>query len=353
MKTQRLVVAISGSSGAILGIRLLEILRSMPIETHLVVTPSARLTIEQETGWKAPDVFALADVHHSHQNMGASIASGSFETLGMIVIPCSIKSLSAVANSYSNDLLSRAADVTLKEGRPLILVLREAPLHSGHIRLMRQAAQAGAIIFPPVPAFYTHPQSVDEIVDNIAGRVLRRIGIENSAYQQWSLLKAANKQNTLTNKEPQHAVLSLSDASIDDLWNLPAMTLATSGSDGSPYAATVYFACSQYQELYFFSSAQSQHSINLAANLRAAATIYPLVDRWQSIRGLQLRGEAHPVHPGTEWDAAWNLYMKKFPFAGELKEAIAGNHLYVFQPDWIRLIDNQRGFGFKEEWGQI
>lgn len=184
-KTRRLVVGISGASGAILGIRLLETLRTSDIATHLVLSPAAEQTILEETGQKASDVEALADICYRHDEIGAAIASGSYPTLGMVVIPCSIKTLSAVANSFSADLLTRAADVCLKEGRPVVLVVRETPLHLGHIRLMEQAAQAGAIIFPPVPAFYTHPQSVAEMVDNIVGRVLARLGIENELYTKW------------------------------------------------------------------------------------------------------------------------------------------------------------------------
>ena len=181
----RLVVAISGASGAILGIRLFETLKPTAVETHLIVSESAPLTIKQETDWSIKDVLALADVTHDFHNISASIASGSFNIMGMVIIPCSVKSLSAVANSYSDDLLSRAADVTLKEGRPLILVVREAPYHPGHLRLMLDAARAGAVIFPPVPAFYTHPHSTDDIVNNIVGRVLARLGISNNLYREW------------------------------------------------------------------------------------------------------------------------------------------------------------------------
>ncbi len=191
MKTKRLVVGISGSSGAILGIRLLELLRPTGIETHLVVTPAARLTISQETDWKVEDVLALASVAYHPQDIGAAIASGSFATLGMVVAPCSIKSLSAIANCYSSDLLTRAADVTLKEGRPLILAVRETPLHIGHLRLMVQAAEAGAVIFPPVPAFYPRPSSLDEVVTDLAGRILARLGIDNDAYTEWKGLKGS------------------------------------------------------------------------------------------------------------------------------------------------------------------
>jgi len=185
MKTQRLVVGISGSSGAILGIRLLEALRPSSVETHLILTPAARQTIQQETSWQVKDVLALADVAHPFSDIGASIASGSYPTRGMVVIPCSIKSLSAIANSYSDNLLTRAADVTLKEGRPLVLVVREAPLHPGHLRLMHLAASAGAVIFPPVPEFYARPQTMDEMVSQMVGRVLLRLGIENDLYPQW------------------------------------------------------------------------------------------------------------------------------------------------------------------------
>jgi 4-hydroxy-3-polyprenylbenzoate decarboxylase len=213
-KPYRLVVAITGASGVILGIRLLEISRHLEIETHLILSPAARLTINQETQWKPDEVLALANFNYSYRDIGASLASGSFNTKGMVVIPCSIKTLSAIANSYADDLIVRAADVTLKEGRPLLLVVREAPLHRGHLRLMTLAAEAGAIIFPPVPAFYARPgslrpavqpgglipperntadvkpavqpDSLDDLLDNIVGRVLARLGIDNQSYSEWS-----------------------------------------------------------------------------------------------------------------------------------------------------------------------
>jgi 4-hydroxy-3-polyprenylbenzoate decarboxylase len=183
---RRLVIGISGASGVIMGIRTLEVLCQIEgVETHLVMSPGAKVTIAQETDWKISDVQALADVHHNYQDIGATIASGSYETMGMVVIPCSIKTLSAIANSFANDLLSRAADVTLKEGRPLILVVRETPLHRGHIRLMDLAARAGAIIFPPMPAFYAKPQSIADVVDNLVGRLLARLGIQTDKYMRW------------------------------------------------------------------------------------------------------------------------------------------------------------------------
>lgn len=181
----RLVVGITGASGAILGIRLLEVLRSTEIETHLVISPAAEKTILQETHYQVEDVMSLARASFSFQDIGAPIASGSYPTRGMVIIPCSVKTLSAVANSATDDLISRAADVTLKEGRRLVLVFRETPLHRGHLRLMSLAAEAGAVIFPPVPAFYTHPLSIEELVDQIVGRVLARVGIDNEVYTKW------------------------------------------------------------------------------------------------------------------------------------------------------------------------
>jgi 4-hydroxy-3-polyprenylbenzoate decarboxylase len=183
---KRLVVGISGASGAVLGVRLLEVLaQTGAVETHLVISPAARLIIHDETGRAVKEVEGLADVAYRPHDVGAAIASGSFPTDGMVVIPCSVKTLSAVAHSYTADLLSRAADVTLKEGRPLLLVVRETPLHLGHLRSMVQAAELGAIIFPPVPAFYAHLSSMDEMVDNTVGRVLARLGIDNELYAQW------------------------------------------------------------------------------------------------------------------------------------------------------------------------
>jgi len=183
---KRLVVGMSGASGQVLGIRLLEVLRQVPeVETHLVMSPAARATIVQETSWSPAAVQALADVVYRPGDIGAAIASGSFRTMGMVIVPCSIKTLSAVAHSYASDLISRAADVTLKEGRPLLLVVRETPLHLGHLRLMVQAAEMGAVIFPPMPAFYARPRSVEDIVDGLVGRILARLGIENVLFDEW------------------------------------------------------------------------------------------------------------------------------------------------------------------------
>jgi len=187
MPANRLIFAMTGASGPIYGIRLLQILARMPdIETHLVLSQAARITIAQETDFTPAEVEALADVVYRPGDIGAAIASGSFATLGMIVAPCSIKTLSAIAHSYTADLIARSADVQLKEGRPLLLMVRETPLHLGHLRLMTQAAELGAIIFPPVPAFYTRPQTLDEMVTNTVGRMLVRIGIPNNAFDEWS-----------------------------------------------------------------------------------------------------------------------------------------------------------------------
>lgn len=337
MTPRRLVVGISGSSGVIMGIRLLQALRELEVEAHLVVTPAARLTIEQETNWKVEDVLALAHTSYLPRDIGAAIASGSFATMGMVIIPCSIKTLSAVANCYSADLLSRAADVTLKEGRPLLLVVRETPLHRGHIHQMDRAAAAGAVIFPPVPAFYSQPRTIDDLVDNLVGRVLARLGIENERYTHWEGLRPAEDSSSWPPT---------------DLLLLPAMTLATSSPLGEPHAAPVYFAAGgEGPRFYFFSDPNSQHCCDLAANPCAAASIHPLVNSWQEIRGLQMRGEVLPVPPGEEWQNAWQLYQAKFPFVSRLKAEVERSGLYAFVPNWIRLVDNRRGFGFKEERG--
>ncbi len=184
--TRRFILGISGASGVVIGIRMLEALHSLNIETHLVVTKAAEHTILEETNLQVGDILSLAYKHYPIHDIGAAIASGSQPFLGMAIVPCSIKSLSAVANSYTADLLSRAADVTLKEGRPLLLAVRETPLHAGHLRLMQLAVEAGAILFPPIPAFYTRPQTIEEMVTVTVGRMLARMGIENNLYRAWN-----------------------------------------------------------------------------------------------------------------------------------------------------------------------
>jgi 4-hydroxy-3-polyprenylbenzoate decarboxylase len=182
----RLIVGISGASGVIYGVRLLEVLRAQDgVETHLVLSKAARLNIALETRWQARDVEALADVVHDNRNLAAAIASGSFVTGGMVILPCSMKTLSGVVHSFSDDLLVRAADVVLKERRRLVLVPREAPLHLGHLRMLTAAAELGAVILPPMPAFYTRPRSVDDIVDHTVARVLDLFGIDSDLTARW------------------------------------------------------------------------------------------------------------------------------------------------------------------------
>ncbi|MBI2879175.1 MAG: UbiX family flavin prenyltransferase [Candidatus Rokubacteria bacterium] len=182
----RLVVGISGSTGVIYGIRLLQILAGRPeVETHLVLTNPAKRTILHETEFTIPEVEALATCVYDIRDIGAAIASGSFKTAGMVVAPCSVKTLSAIANCYADNLLTRAADVTLKEGRRLVVVFRETPLHAGHLRQMLRLAEAGGVILPPMPAFYHHPRTIEELVDHTIGRVLDRLGIEHDLVKEW------------------------------------------------------------------------------------------------------------------------------------------------------------------------
>lgn len=185
-KPRRIIVAISGASGAILGIQVLELLREARVETHLILSAAARKTLKLEASVDAEQVEALASERYDPENIGSRIASGSFVTDGMMVVPCSIKTLSGIANSYANDLIVRSADVCLKEGRILLLAVRETPMHMGHLRLMLQAAEMGAILFPPTPSFYGRPQSVDELVTNLAARMLLRMGVENEVYTRWA-----------------------------------------------------------------------------------------------------------------------------------------------------------------------
>ena len=176
---KRLIVGLSGASGAIYGVRLLQVLRNVAdVETHLVMSQAARQTLSLETDLSLRDVQALADVVHDARDIAASISSGSFKTAGMVILPCSIKTLSGIVNSYTDTLVTRAADVVLKERRPLVLCVRETPLHLGHLRLMTQAAELGAVIMPPVPAFYHRPQSLDDVINQTVNRVLDQFDID-------------------------------------------------------------------------------------------------------------------------------------------------------------------------------
>ena len=189
----RLIVGISGASGVIYGIRMLEALKTIPdLETHLILSKGAKLNIAIETQWQTKEVESLADVVHSEQNLAATIASGSYPTNGMVIVPCSMKTLSGVVNSYAESLLVRAADVVLKEQRRLVLVPRETPLHVGHCRLLTDAAQMGAVLVPPMPAFYNDPQSVDDIINHTVGRLLDLFDIDSGLVKRW---KGANRSN--------------------------------------------------------------------------------------------------------------------------------------------------------------
>lgn len=176
---KRLIVGLSGASGAIYGVRLLQVLRNVAdVETHLVMSQAARQTLSLETDLSLRDVQALSDVVHDARDIAASISSGSFKTAGMVILPCSIKTLSGIVNSYTDTLVTRAADVVLKERRPLVLCVRETPLHLGHLRLMTQAAELGAVIMPPVPAFYHRPQTLDDVINQTVNRVLDQFDID-------------------------------------------------------------------------------------------------------------------------------------------------------------------------------
>lgn len=181
----RLVVGISGASGVAYGVRLLSLLRQTPVETHLVVSRAAEIAMAHEGPLKVADVRALADKWYKADDIGASIASGSFRTRGMIIAPCSVRSMSEIATGVTSSLLTRAADVVLKERRRLVLMVRETPLHTGHLRTMTALSEMGAIIFPPVPAFYADPQSIADMVDHTVGRVLDLYDIDVGAVKRW------------------------------------------------------------------------------------------------------------------------------------------------------------------------
>lgn len=182
----RLVVAITGATGAIYGIRLLECLRGdREIETHLVVSAPGKRTIAQETDYAVADVEALATHHHDNKDIGAAIASGSFRTSGMVIAPCSIKTAAAIAACHAGTLVARAADVTLKEGRPLVMLIRETPLHLGHLRCMVALAEMGAVVLPPMPAFYNRPRVIEDIVNHTVARVLDRLHLPQTLVAEW------------------------------------------------------------------------------------------------------------------------------------------------------------------------
>lgn len=183
---RRIVVGMSGASGAIYGIRMLEVLsKAEDVETHLVMSPSAGQTIVDETDWTVSDVRALADVVYNNKDIGASLSSGSYRHDGMIVAPCSVKTLSGIVNSYDDNLLTRAADVALKEKRRVVLMVRETPLHLGHIELMARAASYGAVVMPPVPAFYHRPQTLDDVINQSVGKALDLFDVSHRLFRRW------------------------------------------------------------------------------------------------------------------------------------------------------------------------
>jgi 4-hydroxy-3-polyprenylbenzoate decarboxylase len=182
----RLAVAITGASGSIYGIRLLEILRTTTdIELHLVISAAGKRTLAEETDWSVAEVEALAHHRYDIKDIGATLASGSFRTAGMVIAPCSIKTAAAIATGYSEGLIARAADVTLKEGRPLILLVRETPLHLGHLRMLASLAEIGAVVLPPMPAFYNRPKALDDIINHTIARVLDRLSLPQTLVGEW------------------------------------------------------------------------------------------------------------------------------------------------------------------------
>jgi 4-hydroxy-3-polyprenylbenzoate decarboxylase len=201
--THRIVIGIAGASGVIYGVRMLKLLRDTDYESHLIISDAGRLNIEIETDYQADQVEAMADYTYEHKNVAAALASGSFITSGMAVVPCTIKTLSGIANSYTENLLVRAADVTLKEKRKLVLVVRETPLHKGHLRLMTQAADMGAHILPPVPSFYHMPKTIDDIIDQTIGKVFDYLGIEHDLFQRWSGDPTAADRSGGSNPHPK------------------------------------------------------------------------------------------------------------------------------------------------------
>ena len=183
---RRIIVGMSGASGAIYGIRALEALRkAKDVEIHLIMSAAAGQTVTGETDWKVSDVKALAHVVHNHKDMGASLSSGSFQTSGMLVAPCSIKTLSGIVHSYDDNLITRAVDVCLKETRRVVLLVRETPLHLGHIELMARAARYGAVVMPPVPAFYHRPKTIDDLIDQTVGKALDLFEIPHNLFRRW------------------------------------------------------------------------------------------------------------------------------------------------------------------------
>jgi 4-hydroxy-3-polyprenylbenzoate decarboxylase len=200
--THRLVVGISGASGVIFGVRLLQLLRALPVETHLVMTRTAEVALAHETDFKVAEVQALADRCHGVGDLAAPLSSGSFRTLGMIVAPCSVRSMSEIATGVTSSLLTRAADVVLKEKRRLVLMVRETPLHLGHLRTMATLAEMGAVIAPPVPAFYGRPASLADVIDHSLGRVLDLFELDTGLVRRWGEARQPKKAGARSRAKP-------------------------------------------------------------------------------------------------------------------------------------------------------
>jgi 4-hydroxy-3-polyprenylbenzoate decarboxylase len=183
--SKRIVIGIAGASGVIYGIRILSLLKKKEYETHLIISEAGKMNIEIETNYKADEVAAMADYTYDNRDIAAALSSGSFLTEGMMVVPCTIKTLSGIANSYTSNLLVRAADVTLKEKRKLVLVVRETPLHKGHLQIMTKAADLGAHILPPVPSFYHQPKTIDDIINQTIGKIFDSLAIEHDLFKRW------------------------------------------------------------------------------------------------------------------------------------------------------------------------
>ena len=347
----RLIIGISGASGVIYGIRLLEMLKDVEdIETHLVVTNGGKLNISLETDFDLKDIEQMADVVHSDRNLGASIASGSFETTGMIIAPCSMKTLSAVVNSYAANLIVRAADVILKEKRQLIIIPRETPLHLGHTELFYKASLMGAHIVPPNPAFYNNPESIDDIINHTVGRVLDLAGVDNDVVKRWKGVQPRMSSDSL-----QDIILRVQEF----LNNHNTVSIASKNNE-SVWAATVFYIADTNMNLYFLSSDKTQHISNIQTDENVAITVYKDVEDWQSIQGLQGSGRVSEV-ASSDRDKILADYIKKYVFLDDLlqnpkddqekkiAEQFSSIGLYVYKPNFFRIIDNSISFGFKQE----
>ncbi|HED12697.1 MAG TPA: UbiX family flavin prenyltransferase [Gammaproteobacteria bacterium] len=196
-----LVVAITGASGVIYGVELLKVLQYSDVATHLILSESAARSLAIETRYSVAEVRALADVVYNNKDIGAAVASGSFLTRGMVIVPCTIKTLSGIANSYNDNLVTRAADVMLKEKRPLVMMVRETPLHKGHLQMMVRCADLGATILPPMPAFYHNPQTIQDIIHHSLGKVLDQLGIEHQLFKRWGSAPEVVAQEAVREQE--------------------------------------------------------------------------------------------------------------------------------------------------------